>query len=495
MAGSQSVGGLLKTGSDENPDLREESRQIAEWLWDWAAPGYGPRGSTKLVVSSDGPGGLIVSGSPATSLREADPAHPGVSPYTRMADSMQATRGDGATTALLLAVALVRRALETDGPLRPLLDGVHAARRQCLAVLSAHAIRAKPEKLLASVVPDQPSWPGIMVAGLRRLSEHGHLDLDAIDVRPEPGNELTWDEGLILEPEAPAARPDRPALRVALVTGVREKTATDATLRIRSPVLGSGGDDRWRQLADRIAKLGVGILLSMKALPEDLRGALLDRDILIQQNLPKPLAWRIQTATGAELVPSPETLTLDDLGIADLRKRHNRRGGWSLHGPGLAATLHVPQATGNIQEARVDDAERLLRAAGAAMEDPRGVPGAGGWHMLLETSVAGMVELMEGRAQLGARAAEHALRDLRHALVRNAGLDPLDVPLPPAPAGLMDGYAVVRDAVDNAFRTADAIIRLDGRYQKRGSAPADLRGGTGPAGSPLGMPGDVPPLM
>ena len=40
-----------------------------------------------------------------------------------------------------------------------------------------------------------------------------------------------------------------------------------------------------------------------------------------------------------------------------------------------------------------------------------------------------------------------------------------------------------------------AVRAVDGRYAKRPSAPAALRGGTGPSGSLRGMPGDLPPLM
>jgi hypothetical protein len=60
---------------------------------------------------------------------------------------------------------------------------------------------------------------------------------------------------------------------------------------------------------------------------------------------------------------------------------------------------------------------------------------------------------------------------------------------------VMDPAACVRLAVDGAFETAIALLRLDAAYSKRPSSAVGLRGGTGPAGSPKGMPGDIPPLM
>ncbi|MBW3550702.1 MAG: acyl-CoA dehydrogenase family protein, partial [Proteobacteria bacterium] len=116
---------------------------------------------------------LLLASSPASALREADPAHPGLAPYLRLAESVQATRGDGATTALLLASAVVRRALDVGGPVQPLLEGLRAARRQSAAALSAHARTAPAVDLLRGVVPERPHWPEVVLDGLGRLSEHG----------------------------------------------------------------------------------------------------------------------------------------------------------------------------------------------------------------------------------------------------------------------------------------------------------------------------------
>lgn len=486
---------LLREGADAAAadDLRREARDAAGWLWDFCAPGYGPRGAWKLVAGE----ALLLASSPASALREADPAHPALAPYLRLAEGVQAARGDGATTALLLAAAVVRRALDAGGPVQPLLEGVRAARRQAAATLSAHAREAPAGDLLRGVVPERPDWPEVVLDGLRRLSQHGRVDLDALDVRPEPGETLRWDDGLVVEPQAGDPGPGRrPAVRVALVHGVRKTTATDAGLRVRAP--SRLEDARWRLVADRVAALGVGFLLSSTALPDDLRGALLDRGVLVQENVTRSLAWRVAVATGASPVPSPEMLDAAALGVADLERRPGRprrRPAWWLRGPGVSATLCVPAGPGAVQEARVDDVERLLRAAGTVLEDPRGVPGGGRWQQAVESSLRSMAPHLPGRAQLGAGAVADALRDLRRALVRNAGLDPLDVALPPAPEGLLDGHRVVRDAVDGALATAEAVLRLDGRFRKRGSAAVDLRGGTGPMGSPKGMPGDVPPHM
>ena len=79
--------------------------------------------------------------------------------------------------------------------------------------------------------------------------------------------------------------------------------------------------------------------------------------------------------------------------------------------------------------------------------------------------------------------------------MRNAGKDPLAGGVLPGAASVQDPAACVRLAVDGAFETAGALLRLDAAYAKRPSSAVGLRGGSGRAGSPKGLPGDIPPLM
>ena len=88
-------------------------------------------------------------------------------------------------------------------------------------------------------------------------------------------------------------------------------------------------------------------------------------------------------------------------------------------------------------------------------------------------------------------AAADALDGLVAALVRNAGLDPLDRPqLAPA----TDGYPWAKAALDGAFETATSILRLDGIFQRQASSADVLRGGGTPK-TAREMAGDIPPDM
>jgi hypothetical protein len=136
--------------------------------------------------------------------------------------------------------------------------------------------------------------------------------------------------------------------------------------------------------------------------------------------------------------------------------------------------------------------ERLLRAAGVLLTDPRAVAGAGAWQRAVAAALARAADAAPGKAPLALRVAARAFASLADDLVRNAGGDPLDAPSPPA--GVWDGYALVRGAVSAAFETANVVLRLDGRFDKKPSTAVGLRG----AGTPStlrGMAGDVPPLM
>lgn len=494
MAGPSA--GLLRSGAAASgrPDLREGQLAAARWVEGFCAPGYGPHGAAKLVAAPGGDATWVRS--PALALREAGTG-PLLAPYVDLAKRLHRAVGDQATAGLLLTARLVRAGLEATAPKTPAwLDGYALAARQAKGWLAANARPSTPAEALASVA--EPSWAAVAVEGLKRLSAPGEpLDLGLVEVRAEPDAEgAAWLDGVVVEPQdlAGAAGP----CSILLLQGAWsvKPRADGATASFAG--IGSAEDALRRRAAKHLAGLGVGVLACAKGLDDGLRGLLVDRGMAVWTDAPLSAMRRLAKATGASPITRLEDAARSDLGRGRLLRRPRARSGWLLQGPGPSATLVVPGGSKPAQEAAVEAGERLLRAAGAVLPAPAAalaLPGGGRWQRGLAASLRSAADAAPRQAPFAVRAAAEAIDALADDLLRNGGRDVLAGGLPPQAEAVLDPAPCVRLAVAAAFETASAILRLDGLYAKRSSSPAALRGGLGPAGSPKGMPGDVPPLM
>ncbi len=501
-------------GALDGIDLREETVLVAKWVEELAGPAYGPQGGAKLLV--DPSGGLAWTRSGATAVREAAAVHPALAPYQALATSVSKLAGDQATAALLLAAALVRSALSTQGDglvIPSSLQGYALAHRQVRAWLAAHADAAAADVALSAVGANAASWTPVALAGLRSLATPAELDgldvdgldLEAIDVHAEPEGEARWLSGLLLRPreEPVGVAPTRRQVKVLVVFGGwnAKARAEGASYRYGAGKTGAGAWGRnaealrARAVVARLEKLGVGVVLASKAVDADVADALRSLGILVWTDAPRSALDRAIRATGAKPVPDLQNVTGDDLGNGHIERRPHRRGGWLLSGKGPSATFVVPAANGLAGTVAVEEAERLLRAAGQVLRDARSLPGGGRWQRGVATALRNASDAAPGKAPLAIRGAADAFDALADHLCRNSGADPLLRGFAPGADQVRDAYACVRIAVDAAFELAQQLVRIDARHVKAASSAAALRGGTGPSGSLKGMPGDNPPLM
>lgn len=506
--------GVLRGRRAEAPDLRAAQEATARALEAFLAPGYGPHGGAKLV-DGDPPHWMR---SPALALGELQ-GTPDLAPFQDLAARVQRHAGDGATTAVLLAARLVRLALASPAGAQAFVQGYPLARRQALAALAAQAAPTTPAQALAAASPGGIAWSQAVVDGLvahTAAGAAGTLDLDAIEVvaEPEPraprGDAATqeahatpaWLDGVPIDPQWPA-RGTRPAPRAAtdqtdahmtrvllLAATWRVTPRTAAAWRMTGTRFAPGAaeDALRRRAAARVRDLGVGLVACAGSLDEGLAGLLQDGGCAVATDVPLSRLRRLAAATGARVVPRPEEATADDVGPATLVRRPHRIGGWLVRGAGPARTLVLPAGNALARAAAVEAGERLLRAAGLVLADPRAVPGAGAWQRAVADSLRRAADAAPRRTPFALHAAADAIAALDADLRANAAGQPLD-------AATRDAYACVRLAVASAFDCAHQVLRLDARLDKRPSTPGGLRGGLGKAGSPKGIPGDLPPLM
>lgn len=431
--------------------IQEEAHMVAQWMLQFASDSLGPGGGWKLV-DEDEP---ILLDSAASALREIRLPDGAAGFYKQLATDVHASVGDGGTLAVFLAAHLV--AHRTRGQ----LEGLPLALRQAKAWLSAHA---KPA-----------AWANL--PDVTALAQNGTISLDDVDIRVDrPG----WRMGLHLDPQwGPKTAGTG---HVLLVQKWRRTLQTSAVARANFAAV---EEARLQQELKRFDALGVGLVVCLGPIEEDVATALQNRGVHLMHDASKPLIRRLERATGASLVPTLQEASGAATGSADWAWDD----GLIVEGPGLSATYGVAAETEWAGAMATDQAERDLRLAGALLSDSRALPS--GWPVDLAKNLRSIAPLADRRAPFGIEALAEALEAYARAVTRNQGLDAWGA----QGLGGQDSVLVVRHAVEAAVETALQILRLDGRFDKRPSGGHALRGGGDRIGSPKGMPGDVPPLM
>ena len=139
---------ILKEGTSENKGRDAQSNNI------WAAKEIarivkstlGPRGMDKMLV--DSMGDVTITNDGATVLKEIDVQHPGAKMIIEISKTIDNEVGDGTTSAVIFAGALLENAEELiDKGVHPtvIVDGYRKAAIQAQKILDKIAVKVKPD--------------------------------------------------------------------------------------------------------------------------------------------------------------------------------------------------------------------------------------------------------------------------------------------------------------------------------------------------------------
>ncbi|WP_101297171.1 TCP-1/cpn60 chaperonin family protein [Halegenticoccus soli] len=504
----------------------------------------GPRGMEKLVDTydhQDEPETVVTAdaGELIDAIERGDGFnHPVAALFVDSVDSIQRGLHDGGTTAVILASELVERGAALvergvhpgsvvvgyamasdragrvlDALARPLESDDRDALRRVAATSMTADLDPSLRRAYARVVADA-------VRGLRDASDDGWLDTDYVSVRTARGEPHRVYRGQIVrrrpgQHEASRAnslefdwtpavpRPVADATVAVLERGIDvEETATslggkrDSGVELRSASAvaeyASGRDAAIEAVADRLADLGVDVLVAQAELNGPVRSALSARGVAVVDRVhyPKSDIYRVARATGAQVVAHVDDLAPSKLGRAG-RVRERRVGDekWAYfedcRGGVFTIVVDAGTATGlRKRERLVSDA---LEVAAVAAMDEQVLPGAGAPALAVARDVRHFAPSVAGREQLAVEAFADALEAVPSALARNAGSDPLDsladlrtahdgAGTSPAPigfdaetgepvdawaAGIVEPRRIFSQAVETAVAAAERLLTID----------------------------------
>src|SRR5213080_570437 len=253
---------ILREGTKESRGKEAQRNNItaAKLVAETVKTCLGPRGMDKMLVNTIEDATITNDG--ATILKEMDVEHPAAKMMVEVAKSVDNEVGDGTTSSVILAGALLEKAEDLiNKNVHPsvIVDGYDAASEQALKLLQKIAVKVNlgDKELLIKIArtsmysklvsEDSPILGQIAVDATRQVAEKvdgGSLsvDLDNIKVEKKAGGSM-YDakliKGMVLDKEVVhAGMPKRiDKAKFALITSALEieKTEMSAEIRINDP--------------------------------------------------------------------------------------------------------------------------------------------------------------------------------------------------------------------------------------------------------------------
>ena len=200
---------ILKEGSSQSRGRESQRNNIAsaKLISEVVKSSIGPRGMDKMLV--DSLGDVTITNDGATMLKEIDVQHPAAKMLVEVAKTTDNEVGDGTTSAVVLAGALLEKAEELlDKDVHPtvIVDGYSKAARKAMEALEDVAEKVTPDnrdwlvKVAKTsmqtklVFKEAESLAELVVDAMLAVAEKADrgfkVDIDNVKVEKKPGGSL-----------------------------------------------------------------------------------------------------------------------------------------------------------------------------------------------------------------------------------------------------------------------------------------------------------------
>ncbi len=539
---------LLKEGGSETKgrDAQKNNIAAAKIIAEIVHTSLGPRGMDKMLV--DSLGDVTITNDGATILKEIDVQHPAAKMLVEISKTTDNEVGDGTTSAVILAGALLENAESLlDQNVHPtiIVDGYRKAAKKAKQFLQeiAETVTANDKTILNKIAKtsmqtklvrkDSDQLADIIVKAVLAVAEKEgekyNVDIDDIKVEKKAGGSIKDSviiQGIVLDKEIVHGGMPRKITdaKIALINKALEisKTETDAKINISNPQqLKSFLDEENRMLKNMVDKVigsGANVVLCQKGIDDMAQHYLAKAGIIAVRRIKESDLTKLAKATGARIVNNLDDIFEKDLGDAQLvEERKIEEDKWVF----IEGCKHPKSVTlllrGGSQRV-VDEVERSvhdsLMVVKDVIEKPEIVAGGGAPETYAATKIRSWAKSLEGREQLAAEKFADSLESIPLTLSENAGMDPIDT-LTVLRSRQMKGekwtgidvmkgkianmkssdiiepLAVKLQIVSAAAEAACMILRIDDviATQKSAGPPPGAEGGMPGMGGMGGMPG------
>jgi len=531
------------TGQTRGRDAQRNNIMAAKLIAEILKSSLGPRGMDKMLV--DSLGDLTITNDGATILKEIDVQHPSAKMMVEIAKTTDNEVGDGTTSAVVLAGALLEKAedlVEKGVHSTIIVDGYRKAADQALKILDKMAVKispgdrdwlikiAKTSMETKMVGKESTILANLVVDALLQVAEKKadgtyKVDIDDVKVEKKAGGsvpETKLVKGLVIDKEIVHAgmpkRIENAKIAIINVPLEIEKTEFDAKININNPEqikLFLDEENRMlKEMVDKIAEAGANFVACQKGIDDVAQHYLAKAGITAVRRVKQSDIEKLAKATGVRVVSNLEDLTPDELGFAALiEERKIEEDKWvfieGCKNP-KSVTILIRGGTQRI----VDEGERSVHDALSVVKDvmhkPAIVAGGGAPEAHVAHELREWSHTLSGREQLAVQKFADAIEIIPLTLAENAGLDPLDTQVELrakhgrgemwAGVGIVDGgvvdiyekgvyepLSVKEQIIKSATESACMILRIDDVIAASKMAP---RGPPGRPGEEMPPPGE-----
>ena len=451
---------ILKEGATQTKgrDAQKNNITAAKLIAEVVRTSLGPRGMDKMLV--DSLGDVTITNDGATILKEIDVQHPAAKMMVEISKATDNEVGDGTSSVVILAGALIEKAEELIGKdVHPtiIVDGYRKSAIKAIEILNSmgQKIRdndrgdlikvAKTSMQTKLVSRESDQIAELVVSACLLVSEKNDsvskIDIDDIKVEKKAGGSLhdtKLIKGIVLDKEVVHGGMPKKVekAKIALLNSALEieKTEFDAKINISSPdqmnMFLEEENKMLKNMVDKITATGANVVICQKGIDDIAQHYLAKTEVLTVRRVKESDMSKLARATGARVVSNLDDLTAKDLGSADLvEERKIETDKWVF----VEGAKHPKAVTilirGGSQRV-VDEAERSVHDAlyvtKDVLERPVIVAGGGAPEAYAAAKLRDWVSTLSGREQLAAEKFAESLEVIPLTLAENAGMDPID---------------------------------------------------------------------
>jgi thermosome len=451
---------ILKEGATQTKgrDAQKNNITAAKLIAEVVASSLGPRGMDKMLV--DSLGDVTITNDGATILKEIDVQHPAAKMMVEISKATDNEVGDGTTSVVVLAGALIEKAEELiSKDVHPtiIVDGYRKSAIKAIEILSnlaqkidggdkSQLVRIARTSMQTKLVSKESNeLAEIVVNAALQVSEKFDskykVDIEDVKVEKKAGGSLRDTKlvkGIVLDKEV--VHGGMPKMvekaKIALINSALEieKTEFDAKINISSPdqmkMFLEEENKMLMTMVDKITKSGANVVICQKGIDDIAQHYMAKANILAVRRVKESDMTKLSRATGARIVSNLDDLSSKDLGLADLvEERKVETDKWVF----VEGCRHPKSVTilirGGSQRV-VDEAERSIHDALMVTKDvlerPAIVAGGGSPESYTAGKLREWSNSLSGREQLAAEKFAESLEVIPLRLAENAGMDPID---------------------------------------------------------------------
>jgi len=545
---------LLKDGASQTKgrDAQKNNISAAKIIAEIVHTSLGPRGMDKMLV--DSLGDVTITNDGATILKEIDVQHPAAKMLVEISKSTDNEVGDGTTSVVVLAGALLEQAeslLEQEVHPTIIVDGYRKAAKKAKQFIKSIAQQVTPNdrpillKIAKTALQtkmvrkESDQLSDLVVKSVLAVAEkegdNFTIDIDDIKVEKKAGGSMADSsiiQGIVLDKEVVhSGMPKKVSnAKIALINTALEisKTETDAKINISNPQqMKSFLDEENKMLKNMVDKIigsGATVAFCQKGVDDMAQHYLAKAGLLVVRRVKESDLTKLAKATGGRIITNLDDLFEKDLGASEIvEERKIEEDRWVFvegckHPKSVTLLLRAgSQRVVDEVERSVHDAIMVVRDI---MELPSIVAGGGAPETYAATKIRSWAKSLEGREQLAAEKFAEALEAIPLSLSENAGMDPIDTlttlrsrqlrghkstgidvmkgkVADMKSSDIIEPLLVKNQIISSAAEAACMILRIDDVIATAKSAgpPPGAEGGMPPGMGGMGGMGGMPPGM